>query len=422
MSAYALSFQYGQRHATELDAARRIAEAAGVGGHVVAEIDLRVFGGSALTADIDVPKGRSDGEMGAGIPVTYVPARNTIFLSFALAYAETLGASDIFVGVNALDYSGYPDCRPEYIEAFERMANLATKAGVEGTQRLQHPRAADAAHEGGHHPPRARARRRLLGHAELLRPGCGGSRVRRVRCLLAAAARLRRGRRTGSRSLPAGCGGAAMTYAVKEIFYTLQGEGANTGRPAVFCRFAGCNLWSGHEKDRATAVCTFCDTDFVGTDGPDGGKFRTAAELAAAVAERWPRANGRSRPLVVCTGGEPLLQIDAPLVDALHAAGFEIAVETNGTLEPPRWDRLDLRQPQGRLETRAAARKRAQARLPAGGRAARALRRAPTSSTSTSSPWTGPRSTANIARTIEYCLAHPQWRLSLQTHKITGIR
>jgi 7-cyano-7-deazaguanine synthase len=134
---YALSFQYGQRHVAELDAARRIAEAAGVAGHVVAEIDLRVFGGSALTADIDVPKGRSDEDMGASIPITYVPARNTIFLSFALAWAETLGASDIFVGVNALDYSGYPDCRPEYIEAFERMANLATKAGVEGTQRLQ---------------------------------------------------------------------------------------------------------------------------------------------------------------------------------------------------------------------------------------------------------------------------------------------
>jgi 7-cyano-7-deazaguanine synthase len=134
---YALSFQYGQRHVAELDATRRIAEEAGVAGHVVAEIDLRVFGGSALTADIDVPKGRSDEDMGAGIPITYVPARNTIFLSFALAWAETLGASDIFVGVNALDYSGYPDCRPEYIEAFERMANLATKAGVEGTQRLQ---------------------------------------------------------------------------------------------------------------------------------------------------------------------------------------------------------------------------------------------------------------------------------------------
>ena len=135
-TASALSFDYGQRHATELDAARAIAAAASV-EHVVARIDLRVFGGSALTADIAVPKGRSQAEMGGGIPVTYVPARNTIFLSFALAWAETLGASDIFVGVNALDYSGYPDCRPEYIEAFERMASLATKAGVEGTQRLR---------------------------------------------------------------------------------------------------------------------------------------------------------------------------------------------------------------------------------------------------------------------------------------------
>ncbi len=134
---YALSFDYGQRHATELEAASRIAAGAGVAAHVVAKIDLRVFGGSALTADIDVPKGRSEEEMSGGIPITYVPARNTIFLSFALAWAETLAASDIFAGVNALDYSGYPDCRPEYIEAFERMANLATKAGVEGTQRLK---------------------------------------------------------------------------------------------------------------------------------------------------------------------------------------------------------------------------------------------------------------------------------------------
>ncbi len=133
---YALSFAYGQRHAHELEAARRVASAMGAVKHVVAEIDLRVFGGSALTGDIDVPKDRSESAIGSGIPVTYVPARNTIFLSFALAWAETLGASDIFIGVNALDYSGYPDCRPEYIAAFQRMADLATKAGVEGAQRL----------------------------------------------------------------------------------------------------------------------------------------------------------------------------------------------------------------------------------------------------------------------------------------------
>jgi 7-cyano-7-deazaguanine synthase len=134
---YALSFRYGQRHAVELDAARRVAEAQGAVRHVIADMDLRVFGGSALTDDIDVPHHASADELDAGIPVTYVPARNTVFLSLALAWAETLGASDVFIGVNALDYSGYPDCRPEYIRAFEQMANLATKAGVEGRQRLR---------------------------------------------------------------------------------------------------------------------------------------------------------------------------------------------------------------------------------------------------------------------------------------------
>lgn len=133
----ALSFSYGQRHSWELEAARRVALAAGVANHRTATIDLRVFGGSALTDDIDVPKGRGSDEMAHGIPITYVPARNTIFLSFALAWAEVLESSDIFIGVNALDYSGYPDCRPEFIEAFEKMANLATKAGVEGLQRLK---------------------------------------------------------------------------------------------------------------------------------------------------------------------------------------------------------------------------------------------------------------------------------------------
>ena len=127
---YALSFRYGQRHEAELEAARRVAESLGAAGHVVVDIDLRTFGGSALTADIDVPKGRDIGEVGHDIPITYVPARNTIFLSFALAWAEVLGSSDIYIGVNALDYSGYPDCRPEYIRAYEEMANLATKAGI----------------------------------------------------------------------------------------------------------------------------------------------------------------------------------------------------------------------------------------------------------------------------------------------------
>jgi 7-cyano-7-deazaguanine synthase len=134
---YALSFRYGQRHSVELEAARQVAEVQGVARHVVADIDLRVFGGSALTDDIDVPHHDSADDLSAEIPVTYVPARNTVFLSFALAWAETLGANDVFIGVNALDYSGYPDCRPEYISAFEQMANLATKAGVEGRQQLR---------------------------------------------------------------------------------------------------------------------------------------------------------------------------------------------------------------------------------------------------------------------------------------------
>lgn len=136
-ATHAMTFRYGQRHLVEVDAAQRVAQALGAREHVIVDFDLRQFGGSALTADIAVPKGRTTREMGEGIPVTYVPARNTIFLSFALAWTETLGACDIFVGVNALDYSGYPDCRPEYVAAFKAMANLATKAGVEGTQRLE---------------------------------------------------------------------------------------------------------------------------------------------------------------------------------------------------------------------------------------------------------------------------------------------
>ncbi|NBS59587.1 MAG: 7-carboxy-7-deazaguanine synthase [Betaproteobacteria bacterium] len=211
-----------------------------------------------------------------------------------------------------------------------------------------------------------------------------------------------------------------MTYSVKEIFYTLQGEGANAGRPAVFCRFSGCNLWTGREQDRATAVCRFCDTEFVGTDGDGGGKFETAEALAAAVAARWP-AGGQGTPLVVCTGGEPLLQLDAALVEALRAKGFSIAVETNGTLEPPAGDlwltvspkagapfvlkrgsELKLVYPQSGAEPEKFA-----------GLAFDHFFLQPMDS---------PERAKNTALAIDYCLAHPQWRLSLQTHKITGIR
>ncbi len=213
-----------------------------------------------------------------------------------------------------------------------------------------------------------------------------------------------------------------MTYSVKEIYYTLQGEGAQVGRAAVFCRFAGCNLWTGREADRASAVCRFCDTDFVGADGPGGGKFDMPDALAAAVLAHWPQATGEGagRPLVVCTGGEPLLQLDEALVDAFHALGFEVAVETNGTQPAPRgldWvcvspkadaplvlaqgDELKLVFPQALAMPERFA-----------GLAFRHF---------FLQPMDGPDRARNTQLAIEHCLAHPQWRLGIQTHKVIGI-
>ena len=220
-----------------------------------------------------------------------------------------------------------------------------------------------------------------------------------------------------------------MTYVVKEIFYTLQGEGLNAGRPAVFCRFSGCNLWTGREHDRQTAVCQFCDTDFLGV-GPDGGKFRSADALADVVLSRWPTvAGGRAvggSPLVVCTGGEPLLQLNAPAIDALHARGFSVAVETNGTLPAPsgidhicvspkadarlvldRGHELKLVYPQSQPDAQPE-------RFHSLAFDAFFLQ-----------PMDGPTAEMTLANTeaaVAYCLAHPQWRLSLQTHKLLGIR
>lgn len=209
-----------------------------------------------------------------------------------------------------------------------------------------------------------------------------------------------------------------MTYSVKEIFLTLQGEGGQAGRAAVFCRFAGCNLWSGREQDRAKAVCTFCDTDFVGTDGEGGGKFVTPADLAAAVSAAWTGPDDNK--LVVCTGGEPLLQLDAPLIDALHAAGFAIAVETNGTIAaPPGIDwicvspkvdapvvqtsgqELKLVYPQPGVDpTRFADLNFERFFL---------------------QPMDSADREANTAAAVAYCLAHPRWRLSVQAHKYLGL-
>ena len=211
-----------------------------------------------------------------------------------------------------------------------------------------------------------------------------------------------------------------MNYSVKEIFYTLQGEGAQSGRAAVFCRFAGCNLWSGRESDRATAVCTFCDTDFIGVDGPGGGNFASAEDLASAIARKWPQESAQGRRYVVCTGGEPLLQIDRPLIEALHRLGFEIAVETNGTIAAP--DGLDwicvspkagsvLKQKSGDelklVYPQTEARPEDFELL--------AFRHF------FLQPMDGPNQATNIQKTVRYCMDHPQWRLSLQTHKIVGI-
>jgi len=210
-----------------------------------------------------------------------------------------------------------------------------------------------------------------------------------------------------------------MTYSVKEIFLTLQGEGGNAGRAAVFCRFAGCNLWTGREADRAAAVCRFCDTDFVGIDGQGGGKFADPASLAVAIRAAWTAADMR-HALVVITGGEPLLQLDAALIAAIHAEGFSIAVETNGTIAPPpgidwlcvspkaqaplavsRGDELKLVYPQ----------REAMPEDFAGLDFRHFLLQ----------PMDGPERLANTAAAIAYCQAHPQWRLSMQTHKYLGI-
>jgi len=211
-----------------------------------------------------------------------------------------------------------------------------------------------------------------------------------------------------------------MTYSVKEIYLTLQGEGAQTGRAAVFLRFAGCNLWSGREEDRATAVCRFCDTDFVGVEGPGGGKFATADALAEAVSRMWPKEGGQSRPLVVCTGGEPLLQLDGPLIDALHARGFEVAVETNGTRVPP--PGLDWVTVSPKADAELVLKKGDELKLifpQPGAEPERYVQL--TFQHFYLQPMDGPARVENTRLAVAYCLAHPRWRLSLQTHKLIGI-
>ena len=209
-------------------------------------------------------------------------------------------------------------------------------------------------------------------------------------------------------------------YTVKEIFYTLQGEGAQAGRPAVFLRFSGCNLWSGRELDRHAAVCTFCDTDFVGI-GPDGGKFATAEALAQAVSERWPATEPRGAPYVVCTGGEPLLQLDEPAINALHDAGFEVAIETNGTLPAPAGIDWICVSPKARAELRLTSGDELKLVYPQHDAPPHAFESLAFRHFSLQ-PMDGPDREHNTRLALEFCLAHPRWRLSLQTHKILGLR
>lgn len=210
-----------------------------------------------------------------------------------------------------------------------------------------------------------------------------------------------------------------MTYSVKEIYYTLQGEGAQTGRAAVFLRFAGCNLWSGLERDRAEAVCRFCDTDFVGTNGPNGGKFADATSLARAVKKQWP-IHAKAKPYVVATGGEPLLQLDEAAIRALKAEGFEVGIETNGTLLPPPGIDWICVSPKADAEQKLMRGNELKLIYPQDG--------APPERFVTQDfthfflqPMDNARRAANTEAATAYCLAHPQWRLSLQTHKLLGI-
>ena len=209
-----------------------------------------------------------------------------------------------------------------------------------------------------------------------------------------------------------------MSYSVKEIFYTLQGEGAHAGRPAVFCRFSGCNLWSGREQDRPSAICRFCDTDFVGVDGPGGGKFDSPEVLAEAVAARWPKTFAHR--FVVCTGGEPLLQLDEPLIDALHRRGFEIAVETNGTVAAP--EGLDWICVSPKIGSELIQRRGDELKFvfPQCGSNPEQFKDLDFRHFFLQ-PMDGPEQARNTQLAIRYCLEHPQWRLSLQTHKIVGI-
>ncbi len=407
----------------KLAAAARVAEVAGVARHVIAEIDLRVFGGLGAHRRLGraTPHQLSDDLDPDGIPITYVPARNNRVLVFRAGLGRDPRGERCLHRRQRLDYSGYPDCRPEYIAAYEQMANLATKAGVEGSQRLKI------------HTPLINltksetiARGWSSGWDYALTHSCYDPSPNGNACGTCDSCLLR-GRGFAELGLtdPAlqTAGQFVVTYRLKEIFYTLQGEGSHAGRPAVFARFTSCNLWTGREQDRHRAICQFCDTDFVGVDGPGRGPIcgppRTWPPRSPAAWGGLPHP--LAEPYVVCTGGEPLLQLDAPAIDAPPPAGGSrwLSRATAPSRHRPAWTGY------------ASARRRVPrwcsplATTSSSSTPKTALHQRP-SNTSTSAgscfrPMDGPDRAKNTHLAVEYCLTHPQWRLSLQTHKYLGI-
>ena len=424
-----LGFDYGQRHRVELDCRGRFRDAlhglfptwgARLGDDHV--LDLSVLGGmseTAMTREIEI-EARTN-----GLPNTFVPGRNLMFLTFAAALAYRRGLKMLIGGMCETDFSGYPDCRDDTLKALQVALNLGMdrRFVVEtplmwldkaATWQLAQTLGGDALVE----LVRVETHTCYLGGRTELHAwgfGCGTCPACQLR--MRGYARFRhatRARFTATTSGGTGQEGGRMSYAVKEIFYTLQGEGANAGRPAVFCRFAGCNLWSGREADRAAAVCQFCDTDFVGTDGELGGKYRAAAELAALVASLWPAGEGRR--FVVCTGGEPLLQLDAVLIDALHAHDFEIAIETNGSLPvPPGIDWVCVSPKMGAplVVTRG---NELKVVMPQADQPFDTYQQLDFEHFLVQ-PMDGPSRDINTRLAIDWCKRHPRWRLSMQTHK-----
>ena len=406
----ALTVDYNQRHRIELQAAAAIAGRLGAERHIVLPLDLSRFGGSALTDDIAVPKGglgRTTSRSPTSPRATPSSSRSAWAGPRRRARATSSSASTRSI-IRAIPIAG-----PTSSRAFEAMANLATKAGVEGERfRVHTPliamTKADIVREAAR-----------LGLDAGMSWSCYDPAPDRQHCGLCDSCRLRaKGFAEAGLPDPTRYAASAMSYAVKEIFLTLQGEGMQAGRRAVFLRFAGCNLWTGREEDRAEAQCNFCDTDFVGMDGENGGRYEAGGARRQGRARCGARRSGR---LVVITGGEPMLQLDAALIDALHARGFEIAVESNGTLPAPAGHRLDLRQPQGGHRGGPALGRRAEAGLAAAGdRPRRAagwdfrhfLIQPMDCADARGRPRGGDRLCAGAIR---------DWRLSLQTHKLLGL-